>query len=265
MTNSDEWKVYKFGEDFDETYQLFFSKYGEVKSVTKNNPEGKILKGSMREGYPIISFTQFEPISEKMKLKFEEQSTLIAALRAEARQLKRLVKLKGTTGQELQIATNRINTLADDIKSCVSKLSKQRTKDLKSRGKYYHLLVHKAMAELFIPNDDPENKKFVIHKNFDKKDNRIENLDWATKEEVVKRSFESPKFIQYKISAPKKDRTAVAKLSYNDVVLIKRKLKKGEPASKLAKRFGVSDMQIYRIKSGENWGDVQTSLIKNKS
>ena len=37
MNNSEEWKVYQFGESFDETYQLYFSKYGEVKSFTKNN------------------------------------------------------------------------------------------------------------------------------------------------------------------------------------------------------------------------------------
>lgn len=35
MNNSEEWKVYQFGESFDETYQLYFSKYGEVKSFTK--------------------------------------------------------------------------------------------------------------------------------------------------------------------------------------------------------------------------------------
>lgn len=265
MNNSEEWKVYQFGESFDETYHLYFSKYGEVKSFTKNNPEGKILKGSLREGYPIISFTQFKPITESVKANFDEQAEHISELRTEARELKKIIKKKSTAGKDLQNAVARIEELAKEIKSRVSRLSRQRQKDLKSRALYYHLLVHKAVAELFIPNDDPENKKFVIHKNFDKKDNRVENLSWATKDEVVKRSFESPKFISYKISKPKKDPTSVSKLSYNEVVLIKRKLKKGEPAARLARRFGVSDMQIHRIKTGENWSDVQLSLINNKS
>ena len=40
---------------------------------------------------------------------------------------------------------------------------------------------------------------------------------------------------------------------------IKNKLMKGDITSKkLAEQFGVSDMQIYRIKTGENWGHIKT-------
>ena len=43
-----------------------------------------------------------------------------------------------------------------------------------------------------------------------------------------------------------------------DVLHIKEKLNKGATLRQLAKQFGVSDMQIYRIKSGENWSSVKT-------
>ena len=116
--------------------------------------------------------------------------------------------------------------------------------------------IHRAVAQLFLNNEDE--KAFVIHLDFDKLNNKAENLAWATRSELTLHNSQNPRVIKAK--ERKKTQRSYAKLTEAKVKLIKRKI--NDPNRKtrmkmIAKQFGISEMQLYRIKSGENWGSVE--------
>lgn len=93
----------------------------------------------------------------------------------------------------------------------------------------------------------------MIHLNYDETDKRIENLKWATKRENELHQFSHPDWPEI----VKKRSKNIGKLNAGKVKIIKRQLKnKNNRLKMIAKRFGVSDMQIHRIKTGENWSSV---------
>ena len=123
-----------------------------------------------------------------------------------------------------------------------------------------NLLFHRLVAEQFLPKENEE-QIFVIHLDFDKNNNHVENLRWATQEQVEIHNQKNPTVIQ-SISNMVEDihQGKRNKLNPSKVLFIRNKL--DDPNRKtrmkmLAKQFDVSEMQLYRIKRRENWGHLK--------
>jgi hypothetical protein len=130
-----------------------------------------------------------------------------------------------------------------------------RTLNLKPGGKYLTIYVHRAIAQAFLTSATAEHK-YVIHLDHNKTNNHIDNLCWATKEEMEKHQQFSPAVIERK----KKRHFKGHKLTETKVRLIKKMILDPNRKTRMkiiAKQFGVTEMQLYRIKSGENWGHVE--------
>lgn len=90
-----------------------------------------------------------------------------------------------------EISNNGQIRIASTLKSrSLSSHTGYNTCTLIHKEKKYVKQVHRLVAEAFIPNDDTS-KKHVNHKNYDKLDNRVENLEWITVSENNKHAHQN--------------------------------------------------------------------------
>lgn len=129
----------------------------------------------------------------------------------------------------------------------------------KSGGRSRALFVYKEVANAFVKKPTPRHS-MVIRKDHNYLNDKADNLKWVTPAEHRKHVTFSPNSIA---SRKKKaiTRSATAKV-FNEKTALQVKKMIWDPKRKLtfkqiADKFGVSEMQIYRIKSGELWFHVK--------
>ncbi|MGN6401095.1 MAG: NUMOD4 domain-containing protein [Flavisolibacter sp.] len=118
------------------------------------------------------------------------------------------------------------------------------------------LYIHREIAKLFLKRPSTKHR-FVIHKNHDKLDNSVKNLSWATLNEMIEHQQHSPAKIAYK--KKQATREVGLKLTAIQVKKIKDQLNNKNrrlTIKQLADKYDVSEMTMYRIKSGENWARI---------
>lgn len=118
---------------------------------------------------------------------------------------------------------------------------------LSLNGKLFYETVHRLVAQAFIQN--PENKPCVNHKDGNKLNNHVNNLEWCTHQENHIHAFK----IGLRVSAKGEDVNGV-KLTENDVLDIRAIYPLGWFSQKeIAKGYGVDQGLISKIVNNVIW------------
>lgn len=128
------------------------------------------------------------------------------------------------------------------------------------KGKVTCISVYKLVAKYFIPKPSAEHE-FVLHLDRNRSNDHYSNLKWATLAERQEHIKKSPFVIEAKKKLVEhKIRSNGPKLTETEVIFLKKRLLDPNRKTRikvLAKQFKVSEMALYRIKSGENWGHIK--------
>lgn len=112
---------------------------------------------------------------------------------------------------------------------------------LKRDGKVERTGVHRLVAKAFIPN--PEKRAEVNHKNGNKIDNRVVNLEWVTRQENS-------------IHAHLNGWYGRGSLTPKDIQKIRQLRQQGKLLREIAPLFKVKEHTISRICTGVRWSFV---------
>lgn len=128
---------------------------------------------------------------------------------------------------------------------------------------YKHKFFYRLVAENFLEKESDEHTH-ILHLNYIKTNDSAYNLKWATLSEKMEHHKENPNILRAreKQKIQNKNRDG-HKLTITQVMLLKKRL--ANPKNKtrmkiLARQFGISEMQLHRIKTGENWGHVKVEI-----
>lgn len=103
--------------------------------------------------------------------------------------------------------------------------------------KKVELRIHRLVAEAFIPN--PNNKPYINHKDGNRCNNHVDNLEWVTPLENTHHAMRRGKY--------------AVKLHPEQITQIRKLHSEGHNQVQLGKKFGVTNGMICHIIKGRKW------------
>jgi hypothetical protein len=242
---NEKWKKVKIDVEISTDFRIEISNLGRVRSFSKLG-NGTILKGGDSNGYKVIHMKLYRPKTEAEVKKFTSMTRQIVKLE------KTITQLEEEKAGKLLIKQEKASlaALKADLKVKLSD-------NLNSRAFNYHKIVHRLVAQYFLPKPKAD-QKYVGHLDFDKSNNAASNLIWMSQKESTAHQKNSPSVIKAKANRFNKRYTnsKAMKLTVPKVMQLKKLLNENKPMPKLVQQFNVSHTQILRIKRGINWADV---------
>lgn len=116
-------------------------------------------------------------------------------------------------------------------------------------------LVHRLVALTYIPN--PLNFKEVNHKNANRLDNRVENLEWVSSKQNKRHAINLGLYKNLGKNSPKGSENKQSKLTECKVIKLRNLYRTGKfTQEQLAVRFKVADSTIGHIIGRRSWKHV---------
>ncbi len=172
---------------------------------------------------------------------------------------KQITSLKGTTNRNYAVSNH--GRLASYDKDMNDKLILKPHLNggfplisINSNSKHKALFIHNAVAEMFLKKRNPKCIR-VIHLDHDKTNNHFSNLKWVSQIEQSEHNKKSP-LVMEAIARKVHTGSNAKKLNEKKVTQLKKELwdpKRKLTFKKLAEKYGIAEMNLYRIKSGELW------------
>ena len=114
--------------------------------------------------------------------------------------------------------------------------------------------IHRFVAENFLDKASAE-QEYILHIDYDKSNNMVNNLRWATEEDWKEYQKKNPHH------KGRPARTKNYKLTETQVRLMKKMLLRGKTKRKIiARKFGVSENCAYKIEKGIRWSHIEVNV-----